>query len=73
LAGRTCVDAACSVGISLELTPPFPYFLAARQELKVAPKGYAKDDPNIDLLRLRSIAVTKACVLLNARFPLSFS
>ena len=31
----------------------------ARDPVKTAPKGFSKDDPNIDLLRLKSFVVTK--------------
>lgn len=39
-------------------------------QLKVAPKGVAKDHKDIDLLKLRSIAVVKKRVL--RTFPLLF-
>lgn len=71
LAGRTCVASLPPSSFHRRRPPGLDpgadacVSLAPRlsQELKVAPKGYAKDDPNIDLLRLRSVAVNKACVL----------
>lgn len=35
----------------------------------MAPKGVPKDDPNIDLLKLRSIAVSKWCVFSFSSLP----